>query len=84
MSTPAALAFGGVGDGQNAARARLRLALTPAEAADALGVSVDFFDEHVRRELRLVRRGRKVLIPVREIEAWLDRAAVLDLGGPSR
>jgi excisionase family DNA binding protein len=63
----------------------LRLALTPTEAADALGVSVDYFAEHVARELRWVRRGRKRLVPVREIEAWLDRSAVLDLGGgPSR
>ncbi|MGH2994718.1 MAG: hypothetical protein ACRDN6_05385 [Gaiellaceae bacterium] len=32
----------------------------PAEAAEAIGVSADYFDEHVRPELRLIRRGRKV------------------------
>ena len=33
----------------------------PKEAADALGVSPDFFDEHVRPELRLVHVGRGLL-----------------------
>jgi excisionase family DNA binding protein len=59
---------------------RPRLALSPSEAAEAIGVSRDFFDEHVRPELRIVRRGRRVLVPVRELERWLDREAsrVLD------
>ena len=52
-----------------------RLALTPEEVAAAIGVSVDFYNEHVRPELRLVRRGRKVLVATRELEAWLDRSA---------
>ncbi len=52
-----------------------RLALTPAEAAAALGVSRDFFDQHVLPELRVVRRGRRRLIPVRELERWLDQHA---------
>ena len=43
---------------------RTRLALTKAEAAYALGVSVDFFEQHVMHELRIVRRGRRRLIPV--------------------
>jgi hypothetical protein len=34
-----------------------RLALSKQEAADALGVSVDFLEEHVMHELRVVRRG---------------------------
>jgi excisionase family DNA binding protein len=46
--------------------------LTPPEAAAALGVGQDFFTEHVRPELRLIRRGRKVLIPVRELEQWAE------------
>lgn len=49
-----------------------RLALLPDEAAAALGVSRDYFDEHVMPELRVVRRGRKRLVPVRELERWLD------------
>ena len=57
----------------------LRLTLSPAEAANALGVSRDFFDAHVKPELRVVRRGRLVLVPVREIEKWVaeNSAAVL-------
>ena len=47
------------------------------EAAEALSVSRDFLDEHIRHELRVVRRGRKVLVPVRELERWLDQNAAL-------
>lgn len=58
-----------------------RLALSKAEAALAIGSSVDYLEEHVLPELRVVRRGRKVLIPVRELEAWLSRSAALTLEG---
>jgi excisionase family DNA binding protein len=56
-----------------------RLALTKQEAAEALGVSVDFFDEHIAHELRMVRRGRRRLVPVRELERWVEEHA--DLAG---
>lgn len=56
-----------------------RLALSKAEAAEALGVSVDFFEQHVMPELRVVRRGRRRLIPVRELERWLGENAALAL-----
>ena len=56
-------------------RAVPRLALTKAEAAEALGVSVDFLEDHVMRELRIVRRGRRRLIPVAELTRWLDASA---------
>jgi hypothetical protein len=52
-----------------------RLALTAMEAPAALGVSHDFFKEHVASELRWVRRGRKKLVSVRELERWLDENA---------
>ena len=52
-----------------------RLALSPAEAAASLGVSRDYFDDHVLPDLRAVRRGRRVLIPTRELERWLEREA---------
>lgn len=52
-----------------------RLALTAMEAPAALGVSHDFFREHVASELRWVRRGRKKLVSVRELERWLDENA---------
>jgi excisionase family DNA binding protein len=65
---------------------RGRLALSKCEAADALGVSVDFLEEHVMHELRVVRRGRRRLIPVRELERWLDANAsfALDPGPGAR
>lgn len=52
-----------------------RIALTPSEAAAAIGVGPDFFDANVAPELRLVRRGRKRLVPVRELEQWLAENA---------
>ncbi len=60
-------------------RSAPRLTLSPQEAADALGVSRDYFDAHVKPELRVIRRGRLVLVPVRELERWVDEnaAAVL-------
>ena len=62
--------------GAQAAGARIpRLALTKAEAADALGVSVDFLEQHVMPELRVVRRGRRRLIALEELERWIDESA---------
>ena len=52
-----------------------RLALTRAEAAASLGISVDSFERFVQSEIRLVRRGRLRLVPVRELERWLDHNA---------
>jgi len=57
----------------------VRMAYTKPEAAVALGVSVDTLERHVMAELRVVRRGRLVLIPVRELERWLDRNAARTL-----
>jgi excisionase family DNA binding protein len=53
----------------------LRLALTPEEAAEAIGVSRSFFFEHVLGELRVVRVGRKRFIAISELERYLDREA---------
>jgi excisionase family DNA binding protein len=58
-----------------------RLALSLDEAAASLGVSKDFFDEHVRPELRVARRGRRVLIAVAELERWLHTSAARALEG---
>jgi len=52
-----------------------RLALSPDEASAVLGVSRDYFDEHVLDELRVVRRGRRILVALAELERWLDRSA---------
>jgi excisionase family DNA binding protein len=48
-----------------------RLALSKREAAEALGVSLNTFERHIIGELRVVYRGRRRLIPVRELERWL-------------
>jgi hypothetical protein len=58
-----------------------RIALTPPEAAAAIGVGPDFFDANVAPELRLVRRGRKRLVPVSELERWMTENAEQALPG---
>jgi hypothetical protein len=57
-----------------------RLALSPDEAAAALGVSRDYLDDHISDELHWVRRGRRKFVAVRELERWLERSAALTLG----
>ena len=66
--------------GPDALRINRRLALTLDEAAAALGVSRDFFEDHIRPDVRIVRRGRRVLVSTVELERWLDRSASLALG----
>jgi hypothetical protein len=70
-----------VGNGFSKNDARARLALSKAEVAEALGCSVDFLEEHVLPELRVVRRGRRVFIALAELERWLERSAALTLEG---
>lgn len=62
----------GTGDGR---RVVPRVALTPAEAAEAIGCSAEFFREHVDLELRWIRRGRKRFVPVVELEQWAESNA---------
>jgi hypothetical protein len=57
-----------------------RIALTPPEAAAAIGVGPDFFDVNVAPEIRIVRRGRKRLVPVSELERWMVENADRPLG----
>lgn len=57
-----------------------RLALSKPEAAAALGVGPDFFEEHVAPDLRIVRRGSRKLIDVRELERWLHENGERTLG----
>jgi hypothetical protein len=47
-----------------------RLALTKHEAAAALGMSVDSLDRHVIPDVRVIRKGRLVLIYVDELRRW--------------
>jgi excisionase family DNA binding protein len=57
------------------ATAPSRLALSKTEAARSLGVSVDFFEQHVQPHLRVIRKGRKALIPTAELERWVSENA---------
>jgi helix-turn-helix protein len=57
-----------------------RLALTFAESAAILGVSDEFFARYVAHEVRFVRRGRKKLVAVRELERWLEESAARGVG----
>jgi hypothetical protein len=45
-------------------------------------VSVDFLEHDVLHEPRIVRRGRRRLIAVRELERWLDDNACTALERP--
>ena len=56
-------------------RALPRLSVSPDEAAEMLGVSRDYFDEHILPDLRIIRRGRRILVPLTELERWLDQTA---------
>jgi hypothetical protein len=53
-----------------------RLALRPAEAADAVGLGRTAFYQQVLPSLRVVYVGRARLIPVSELERWLEQEAV--------
>jgi hypothetical protein len=52
-----------------------RVALTRAEAAASLGMSLDSFERYVQPDLRLLRVGRMRLVPVAELERWATQAA---------
>ncbi len=58
-----------------------RLAMTRAEAARSLGVSINSFERHVQPELRIVRRGKLRLIPVRENRALVGGKRGVDAWG---
>lgn len=64
----------------SATRTVPRLALTRAEAAEALGVGITTFKTKIAPELRVVRQGKVRLFPVAELERWLEANAerVLD------
>ena len=60
-----------------AARGTKSLALSIEEAAEELGVARSTFYLSVLPELRVVRIGRRVLVPRRELERWLERSAAI-------
>jgi hypothetical protein len=49
-----------------------RLAVSIAEACGALGVSHDFWHEHIAADIRIIRRGRRKLVALDELRRWLD------------
>lgn len=57
-----------------------RVALTREEAAAALGVSVDHFERHVASDVRVIRTGRRVLVPVAELQRWAEKHASYTFG----
>ncbi len=59
-----------------------RLALSVEEACASLGVSWDFWREHIAGGVRIVRAGRRKLVPVRELERWVSEHAERALEGP--
>lgn len=52
-----------------------RLALSKSEAADAIGCSVDFLEDYVWPDLKIVRRGRLCFVAVTELQRWLEQEA---------
>jgi excisionase family DNA binding protein len=54
-----------------------RLALSPGEAAAEIGVARSTFYESVLPHLRVVRIGRRVIVPRRELERWLERESAI-------
>jgi AraC-like DNA-binding protein len=54
-----------------------RFALTREEAAASLGMSVSHFERNVQPTMGVVRSGQLVLVPVAELERWLQRNAHL-------
>jgi hypothetical protein len=61
----------------NVPRVALRV---PSEAAAAVGVSADFFDAYIRKEVRLLRKGRLVFVAVAELERWAEKESARTLG----
>jgi excisionase family DNA binding protein len=68
------------GAGVAAKRSAPVLALSIEGACESLGVSWDLWREHIASEVRIVRVGRRRLVPVAELQRWLDEHAEKVLG----
>jgi excisionase family DNA binding protein len=55
------------------------LALSIEDAAQVLSISRDSFERHVMGHIRVLRVGRRLLVPVRELERWIDRSSSIPL-----
>lgn len=51
------------------------IALTKTDAAAALGISIDSLERHVIPQIRVIRRGKLVLVPTRELTRWVEENA---------
>ncbi|HTR21784.1 MAG TPA: hypothetical protein VMH88_13090 [Gemmatimonadales bacterium] len=47
-----------------------RVALRIEEACESLGVSWDTWRQYIEPDVRLIRLGRRKLVPVAELERW--------------
>jgi hypothetical protein len=52
-----------------------RYTLTRREAAASLGISINHFERRVQPELKVVISGQLILIPIAELERWVQRNA---------
>ena len=52
-----------------------RYTLTRREAAASLGISINHFERRVQPELKVVLSGQLILIPVAELERWVNSHA---------
>jgi hypothetical protein len=52
-----------------------RYALTRREAAASLGMSINHFERRVQPELKVIFCGQLILIPLVEIERWVQTHA---------
>lgn len=49
-----------------------RVTLSVEEACQSLGVSWDLWREHIEPNVKVIRLGRRKLVPVRELERWAE------------
>ena len=55
------------------------IAVTRREAARRLGLSLSSFERHCQPQIKLIRLGRMRLVPVRELERWVQANAAFTL-----
>ena len=60
------------------------VAVSREDAALLLSVGLTFFEEEIQPELKLIRRGRKRLVPVSELPRWVRANAAPVLGNDAR
>jgi len=70
-----------VSDSRGIPRPVERVLVSKEDAARMLAMSIDHFERHVQPDLRLVRSGRLVRVPVDELHRWADRSAAHTLQG---